>query len=287
MRGSPAEFLLWRTDVRPNTLNIHLLAWVLLLLLITACSPLALEEVGSRPTPSAVEARVLNTATLATGIDSSRPTLPPSQTPSPSATRTGTSTPTATQTPTATITPTYAILRGRVLTLSNCRYGPGAPYLYKYALIEGSNLEVFGRNDLGTWILVRAIGGTNPCWVKASLLELSGGVMGLAPMYIPLPQSPYYRPPKGVSAVRQGDEVTVSWIGIRLREGDETAEAPYLIEAWLCQDGQLVFTPVGVYAHAFTLVDERGCSEPSHGRLFIVEKHGYTRPTEIPWPAHQ
>jgi hypothetical protein len=110
--------------------------------------------------------------------------------------------------------------------------------------------------------------------------------MSLEPTYIPLPQSPYYRAPKGVSAIRQGDEVTVSWIGIQLRAGDETAEAPYLIEAWLCQDGELIFTPVGVYSHAFTLVDEPGCEEPSYGRLFIVEKHGYTLPTDIPWPSY-
>ena len=211
-------------------------------------------------------------------------TRSPTETPAPSQTPTNSATPTQTYTP--SVTPTYAILRGLVLTLSNCRYGPGAPYLYKYALIEGSNLEVIGRNDLGTWILVQAIGGNNPCWVNASLMEVSGEVMSVAPTYIPLPQSPYYRAPKGVSAVRSGDKVTVSWIGIQLRAGDETASPQYLIEAWLCIDGELVFTPVGVDSHAFSLIDEEGCEEASHGRLFIVEKHGYTLPTDIPWPLH-
>jgi hypothetical protein len=171
-----------------------------------------------------------------------------------------------------------------VLERSNCRYGPGAPYLYKYGLVVGSNLEVIGRTDLGTWILVRAIGGDNPCWVKASLMDVKGDVMAVEPTYMPLPPSPYYGPPTGVSATRNGDEVTVFWNGISFRAGDETASPPYLIEAWVCVDGQPVFTPIGSYETAAKVIDEPGCAEPSHGRLFGVEKHGYTRWVEIPWP---
>ncbi len=150
--------------------------------------------------------------------------------------------------------------------------------------MPGSNLDIIGRNDLGTWILVQAIGGNNPCWVKASLMDIKGDVMSVAPTYIPLPQSPYYGPPRGVTAARNGDEVTIGWHAIQLRAGDETAEAPYLVEAWICHDGQLIFTPVGSYANVVTLVDESRCNEPSHGRVFIVEKHGYSRWVEIPWP---
>jgi len=185
-----------------------------------------------------------------------------------------------------TITPTYAVLRGEVLVRSNCRYGPGAPYLYKYGLVPGSNLEVIGRTDSGTWILVRAIGGNNPCWVKASLMEIKGDVMNVAPTVIPLPQSPYYGPLKGVSAIRDGALVTIFWSAVQLRAGDETASPPYLIEAWVCTAGQLVFTPVGSYTPAVEILDEGGCSEPAHGRVYLVEKHGYSRGVEIPWPAH-
>jgi hypothetical protein len=186
---------------------------------------------------------------------------------------------------TATPVPTYVNLRGEVLMLSNCRYGPGAPYLYKYALIEGSNLEIIGRNELGTWLLVRAIGGKNPCWVKASLMQVKGDVMNLAPTTIPLPQSPYYGPVSGVSALRKANEVTISWKEVYLRPGDDSEQYPYLIEAWVCTGGKLVFTPVGSYATIITIHDESGCSQPSHGRLYAVEKHGYTRWVEIPWPA--
>ena len=148
----------------------------------------------------------------------------------------------------------------------------------------GSNLEVFGRNELGTWILVRAIGGTNPCWVKASLMDVQGEVLSVEPTYIPLPPSPYYGPPKGVSASRDGDIVTVFWSPIGFRVGDETASPPYLVEAWVCQDKRLIFIPAGSYSTAVEIIDEAGCDEASHGQLLGVEKHGYTRPVEIPWP---
>lgn len=207
------------------------------------------------------------------------------QTTAPLSTTPTTLTPSPTQTPTATPIPTYIFLRGEVLLRSNCRYGPGAPYLYKYGLVAGSNLEIIGRNDLGTWILVRAIGGNNPCWVKASLMKIKGDVMHVAPTYIPLPPSPYYGPLEGVLARRDGDEVTVFWSPLQLRAGDDSGQYPYLIEAWVCTGGQLIFTPVGTYANAVAIRDEAGCSEPSHGRIFGVEKHGYTRSVEIPWPA--
>ena len=220
-----------------------------------------------------------------TSTPSQAPTPLPTATASPSASLSPTASPTAT--PTLTPIPTYTILRGQVLVRSNCRYGPGAPYLYKYGLVVGSNLEVIGRNDLGTWILVRAIGGDNPCWVKATLMDVKGDVMNVAPTYIPLPQSPYYDPPKWVIAKREGDEVTIFWKSVQYRAGDETAEAPYLVEAWLCTAGELVFTPIGSYETQIKVIDEAGCGEPSYGRLYFVEKHGYSRWLKIPWPDHE
>jgi hypothetical protein len=178
-------------------------------------------------------------------------------------------------------------LRGKVLERSNCRYGPGAPYLYKYGILPGTVMEIIGRNDLGTWILVQAIGGDNPCWIKASLVEVRGDVMAVAPTYLPLPRSPYYGPPTGVAATRNGNEVTVSWYGIRLKAGDDSEQFPYLVEAWVCLDGKPVFNPVGSYLNAVKIIDEPGCSEPSHARLYAVEKHGYTQWVEIPWPPHE
>ncbi len=206
-------------------------------------------------------------------------TLPPSLTP----------TLEPTWTPTWTPIPTYVILRGEVnVEHANCRYGPGAPYLYKYGLVGGSNLEIIGRNALGTWIEIRAIGGSNPCWVKASLMDIRGDVMTVAPVApeeVKLPQSPYYSPPRGVSARREGAVVTVFWSPVGMRAGDDSGQVTYLVEAWVCQQGQQVFTPVGTYQTAVEIADEQGCTTPSRGRLYFVEKHGYTRPVEILWPV--
>jgi hypothetical protein len=175
-------------------------------------------------------------------------------------------------------------LRGTVLEQANCRYGPGAAYLYKYGLYPENNVEVIGRNELGTWIVIQGIGGTNPCWVKASLLDIKGNVMSLAPASLPLPHSPYYGPVTGVNAQRIGDNVVISWNPINLKAGDDSLQYPYLIEAWLCQDGQLMFTPIGSWETIVNVQDESGCSEPSHVRVYGVEKHGYTNWVEVPWP---
>ena len=47
---------------------------------------------------------------------------------------------------------------------------------------------------------------------------------------------------------------------------------------------QIVFTPVGAYQAVIEITDELGCDEPSYGQVLAAEKHGYTRPVEIPWP---
>jgi hypothetical protein len=179
-----------------------------------------------------------------------------------------------------------------IVEQASCRYGPGAPYLFKYLLIGGSNLEIIGRNATGTWIEIRAIGGHNPCWVKASLMNIKGDVMQVAPIdpenpdAVGLPFSPYYRNvPTGVTASRNGTEVTISWDPFYLRPGDDSEQYPYLVEAWVCQNQQIVFVPIGSYQTAVKVVDEPGCTAPSHARLYAVEKHGYTRYVHIPWPG--
>ena len=42
---------------------------------------------------------------------------------------------------------------------------------------------------------------------------------------------------------------------------------------------------IGSYLTAVMVVDEPGCAEPSHGRVMLAEKHGYTQSVEVPWPA--
>ena len=44
-------------------------------------------------------------------------------------------------------------------------------------------------------------------------------------------------------------------------------------------------TPTITFTTSYTVKDEAGCPAPSNGQLYTVEKHGYSQPVEIPWPA--
>jgi hypothetical protein len=70
----------------------------------------------------------------------------------------------------------------------------------------------------------------------------------------------------------------------------------YLVEAWVCQNGQLTFTPLewfpplkdNVGGMSIYVIDEPGCLEPSSARVYAVEKHGYTGYRVVPsWPPYK
>jgi hypothetical protein len=201
---------------------------------------------------------------------------------------------TLTRTPALTLppspTPTYAILRGTVnVERASCRYGPGAMYLFLYGLRQGATQDVIGRTDTGTWALTQAHGDTTRCWIKTALLDLNGNIMSVEMVYskmYSLPVSPYYPPPYTATATREGNQVTIMWTAQSLRAGDRESDTSplFVVETWVCQGGQLTFTPIGADVETVTVTDEPGCAEPSHGRIFLAEKHGYAGPTEIPWP---
>lgn len=247
-------------------------------------SPVATSLTENIEIPSSSPSRSNPTLT-ATNAQTIQPSMTPSRTSTVSVVSSPsvTSSHTATQVITPSSTPTYAILRGTVLEQSNCRYGPGAAYLYKYGLYSDNNLEVIGRNETGSWIVVQAIGGSNPCWIKASLMDIRGDVNSLAPVSLPLPQSPYYGPVTGIASIRNGDTVTISWDPIYLRAGDDSFQYPYLIEAWLCKDAVLTFEAIGSWETIVTVTDEPGCTDLSHARVYGVEKHGYTNWVTVPW----
>lgn len=246
---------------------MKLLVFLISLILIS-CSPAV-------PAPSPTQAVSLSTETL---------TAVPSETPAP----TTTVTPADTATPTTTSTPVYSKLRGKVIiNQAVCHYGPGAPYLYKYGVYKDYNLELLSRDPQGIYIEIQAIGGNNPCWVKAEYFEIKGELSSLKPIMpeeVKLPWSPYYAPPIGVKASRSGDEVTITWQPLSLKAGDDSEQTPYIVEAWVCQNGELIFQPIGSYQAVVKVNDQTGCSQSSRGRLLAAEKHGYTRPVEIPWP---
>jgi uncharacterized protein YraI len=225
-------------------------------------------------------------------------TLPPATlTDTPLPTETSTPLPTETPIPTDTDTPspipTYSVLRGEVTAKQvACRYGPGWPYLYFFGLLKGNRLEIIGRLDDANWIYVQAIGGNKPCWVKAEFMDVQGDIMSVEPIYpqkAKLPVSPYYPPTTVLSAKRDGNTVNVSWMDIPLIAGDEEDERMnhYIIEVWRCEAGQIKFEPLATNDLEISFSDEPGCSEPSHGRIFVQEKHGFAGPTDIPWPPYE
>lgn len=223
-------------------------------------------------------------------------TATPTRTPTATYTQTATSTPTPTDTPTPagtpTITltpspsPTYKPIAATVREQSNCRYGPGAAYLYEWGLFPTVRVDIIGRNDLGTWAYVHPWTYFDRCWVRADLLDIRGDLIEAPPYYSRLPFGELYLPPTNARASRVSpDEVMITWDPVWMTTDDDRG---YLIEAWLCQDGQLIFTPLNTTTYTQTTItvrDEAGCLQPSSGRLYTAEKHGYTQWVRIPWPA--
>lgn len=257
---------------------------------LTACGPDgALARLFASPTPTTTETPTPTITPSSTSTPTRTPTptythtptLTPTPTETPTVTQTPTRTATPTRTPTFTLTPTINYPRGVVTVMSNCRFGPGAVYLHEWTLYPRERVRILHRNETGTWVYVDPNSYMDYCWVNASLLEISGDIFMLDVYDSPLPFSRLYQPPQGVHAERNGDQVIVSWRPVWMTEDDYRG---YLIEAWVCQSGELVFYPTRWDQTIAFIPDEPGCSEPSHGRIYTVEKHGYTRWVAIPWP---
>jgi len=130
-------------------------------------------------------------------------------TPVPTLTETLTPLPTDTPTPTGTSTqtpiPFVESLKAKVTAGKlSCRYGPGAEYLYLYALNETANIKLIGRTDANNWVWVD---GTNKCWVNSNFIEIDGDPITLPIVYpdiATLPVSPYYPGPGWANATRRG-----------------------------------------------------------------------------------
>jgi hypothetical protein len=271
------------------TIPKSFLALMLISLTLSACN-LPVATPAAAPATSTPQQPVpVSTATALPQV-SATPN-PPTATLTPLPTETSLPSPTSTATPTSTPLPTYAILRGTVnVEKVSCRYGPGAMYLYLYGMVQGATQDVLGRTDTGAWVLTQAHGDNKSCWVKAEFLKLNGDVLSLEVVYpdkysIP-PSNQHYLLPYDVAAVRSGNQVVISWKSEALRPGDQEDEnmVIYIIETWTCVNGQVTFKPIGTSLAQVTVTDEPGCSTPSHGRVYFQEKHGYTGPSEIPWP---
>lgn len=232
-------------------------------------------------------------------LDSTPPpasTLTPSPTPESLATATLTATientATFTQTPTQTSTPEPVIMNAVVAQHLSCNHGPGRYFLYRYGFIEDLSLTVYGKDIHSEWVYVQGNGYEDNCWVNLSQITLEGDAENLKVLYpgeVGLPLSFLWPPPQNVYTARTADgkQVTIYWDEYILPDGElESPDSPrYLLELWTCKAGELIFESKFVWDDDILVADEKGCSEPSHGVIYLVEKHGYAGPVEIPWTA--
>ena len=248
------------------------------MLAIAACS------VGQTPASPSPEPASTSTSISHTETFTPIPTLTETPTPLPTAT------PAPTETPTSTPLPTVESLKAQVTADKlSCRYGPGAEYLYLFALNGTANIKLVGRTDANNWVWVE---NQQRCWVNAKFLDIQGDPKSLPIVYpgLKLPVSAYYPGPSWAKATRDGNTVEITWEHIPISPGkfaDERMQQ-YIIEVWRCEAGQIIFETLGTNFPVIRVEnDEPGCSTPSHGFVYLQEKHGYGGPVEIPWPPHE
>lgn len=245
-----------------------------LIVLTFACAPFTASPVP--PAPAAVS--TVTQTPVPPPVSSETPSpIPPTETASPVP-------PTVTASPIPAVDSLAAVVTADRLS---CRYGPGAEYLYLYGLREGLKLKLIGQTGGNNWVWVE--GTKNNCWVNIKFIIIDGDFKTLPIVYpdpAGLPITPYYPPTTVLSATRDGNTVTVTWLAVPVSPGDYEKENMfnYIVEIWRCEGGQLIFDPLPTNWSTISFVDEPGCAQPSHGRVFVQEKHGFAGPAEIPWP---
>lgn len=217
-------------------------------------------------------------------------TLTVPATPSETSLPTVTAQPTNTVLPTSTPEPVYEVLNATVSEHLSCVHGPGQYFLYRYGFIEGIKLKVYGIDINTGWGYVEADGYEGKCWVNLNQIKLTGDVSSLKVLYpgeVSLPLSFLWPPPKNVYSARTADgkKLAIYWDEYILPDGEIESpnSARYLLELWTCKNATLTFESKFVWDDDIVIEDEAGCSEPSHGFIYLVEKHGYAGPVEIPW----
>jgi hypothetical protein len=262
--------------------NLLFMLFSVLMITLSACGPTPEEQ--ATQTATAQTATAFSWTATFTSTQTFTPTFTPTftHTYTPSLTLT----PTITDTPTITFTPTFSYPKVRVNVANlSCRYGPSVAYLHAQDLHEGDTGVVWGRYANSVWLYVMMDNLPIPCWVHPYYLDIEGDITKMIFERVRLPMTnALYAAPTGVRAVRDGDEVTVSWDEVWMTLDDDRG---YFLDVWVCQGGYPVWMPVSLenqYQTDYTFVDEPGCSYPSGGKLYTVEKHGYPDPVDIPWP---
>ena len=208
------------------------------------------------------------------------------ETPEATFTPTETLTRTVTFTPTITATPTFAFPIVTVNKQAHCRYGPSVAYLHAADLYQGDVGTVRGRYIYSNWLYIKFDKLDYFCWVAPSVVEVVGDISTIAYKDLNLQSigSNQYGPPSGVTAVRDGNNVTISWHQVKMTKDKDRG---YLLELFVCQKTILLWWTDSYpdqYTTSYTVKDEAGCAQPSSGKLYTVEKHGFSEPAMIPWP---
>jgi hypothetical protein len=256
---------------------------LLLVLFVASCAP--------SPEQQATLTSAAITATAALWTQTPTPTLTftatETLTPTITSTPTRTLTPTITPTFTVTATPTFDFPSVTVNKQAHCRYGPSVAYLHAADLYEGDTGTVRGRYIYSNWLYVKFDKLNYFCWVAPSVVDVVGDVAMINYKELNLQSigSNMYGPPRGVTATRVGNEVLISWQQVNMTRDDDRG---YLLELFVCQNGAYLWW-TDSYPDQFTtsyeVRDEAGCAQPSSGKLYTVEKHGFSEPAVIPWPA--
>lgn len=257
----------------------RVLTFICFAVLLSACARASTSAPGPASATEQTSLAEIFTATPLPSTETFTPSLiPPTETP----------VPTITTTPIPTVESLKAIVTSDKII---CRYGPGANYLYLIAFNKNTPLRLIGRAPGNSWVLVQ--NEPQKCWVNSEFIALKdeGDLRALKSMYpdgYKIPVSPYYGPTTVLTAERNGNEIKVTWMEVIVSPGKYEDENmfPYIVEVWTCKDGQIVFDTLGSQVPFITFTDEPGCLEPSHGRVYIQEKHGYAGPAEIPWPEN-
>jgi hypothetical protein len=250
-----------------------------LVLLASACSPGSGQQVTATAVPLS--------PTVAASTETSIPTV--TFTTTATSIPTDTLTPTVSATPTVTATPTFTFPSVTVNKQAHCRYGPSVAYLHAADLYPGDAGTVRSRYIYSNWLYVKFDKLNYFCWVAPSVVDVAGDVKTVAYKELNLQSigSNMYGPPKGVTAVRNGNEVLISWDQVEMTKDDDRG---YLLELFVCQKGNLLWWTDSYpdqYKTSYEVRDEPGCNTPSSGKLYTVEKHGFSDPVEIPWPQPQ
>jgi hypothetical protein len=227
----------------------------------------------------------------ATTLTAPAMTATPTEAKTPTATLTAipskTPTPTLALSPTITATPTFAFPTATVNKQAHCRYGPSVAYLHAADLYPGEAGTVRERYIYSNWLYIKFDKLNYFCWVAPSVVEVVGDISTVAYKDLNLQSigSNMYGPPKNVTAVRDGNKVTISWEQVKMTTDDDRG---YLLELFVCQDTIYKWWTDSYpdqFTTSYTVTDEADCAQPSSGKLYTVEKHGFSEPAIIPWPA--